>query len=330
MNDILILNAEESKKLLSYDAVIKTVEEVYVQKANNRSVVFPLVFHEFDPGVADMDIKSGWLMDSEIFGLKLVSWYGENANKGLPMLMGTILICDAKTGAPKGILDGSHVTGIRTGAAGAIGAKYLAKKGSENMLMVGAGHVAGFMIPETLISIPSIKTVRIYDPIDIKYAEKLVEDMSKMYSNIKFIAVDNIEEATGKSEIIITATPSKKPLIMKDWVKPGTHFSCIGSDMSGKEEIDPEILRDARIYVDDLEQNVNVGEIELPIKGGVITKDDVIGEIGEVINGSKDGRISDNDITVFDATGTALLDLLTGALALSEAKKQGLGTEVKL
>jgi len=269
-------------------------------------------------------------MDSEIFGLKLVSWYGENANKGLPMLMGTILICDAKTGAPKGILDGSHVTGIRTGAAGAIGAKYLAKKGSENMLMVGAGHVAGFMIPETLISIPSIKTVRIYDPIDIKYAEKLVEDMSKMYSNIKFIAVDNIEEATGKSEIIITATPSKKPLIMKDWVKPGTHFSCIGSDMSGKEEIDPEILRDARIYVDDLEQNVNVGEIELPIKGGVITKDDVIGEIGEVINGSKDGRISDNDITVFDATGTALLDLLTGALALSEAKKQGLGTEVKL
>ncbi|HKK95125.1 MAG TPA: ornithine cyclodeaminase family protein [Anaerovoracaceae bacterium] len=330
MNDILILNAEEIKKLLKYEAVVKTVEEVYVQKADCRSLVFPLVFHEFELGVADMDIKSGWLMDSEIFGLKLVSWFGENQEKGLPMLMGTVLICDAKTGAPKGILDGSYLTGIRTGAAGAVGAKYLGKKDAKNMLMVGAGHVAGFMIPETILSVPSIKTVRIYDPIDIKYAQKLVDKLKVEYKEMKFVAVADIKEATKKSEIIITATPSKEPLIMNEWVKPGTHFSCIGSDMSGKEEIDPEILKGARIYVDDLEQNVNVGEIEIPIKNGVILKSDIKGEIGEVINGRVEGRTNDDDITVFDATGTALLDLLTGALALEEAQKQSMGTMVKL
>jgi ornithine cyclodeaminase/alanine dehydrogenase len=330
MNEIIIINAEESEKLLKYEEVIKTVEDVYVQKANNRSIVFPLVFHEFNPGVADMDIKSGWLMDSEIFGLKLVSWFGDNEKKGLPMLMGTILICDANTGAPKGILDGSYVTGIRTGAAGAIGAKYLAKKDAKNLMMVGAGHVASFMIPETLMAVPSVCNVKIYDPIDVKYAEKMVAKLEKAYKDVRFEAVTDIEKATLESDIIITATPSKEPIIMKEWVKPGTHFSCIGADMSGKEEIDPEILRNARIFVDDIEQNINVGEIEIPIKKGIISKDDILGEIGEVISGGIKGRMSEEDITVFDATGTALLDLLTGTLAIDKARKQGLGTTVKL
>lgn len=330
MNKINIINAKESEQVLSFDKVIETVEEVYIQKAKERSVVFPLVFHEFNPGVADMDIKSGWLMDSNIFGLKMVSWYGDNVEKGLPALMGTVLICDAETGAPKGILDGSYITGIRTGAAGAIGAKYLARKDSKNLLLVGAGHVASFMIPETLITMPGIKTIRIYDPIDIKFAENLVSKMEVKYKGVKFEAVKDIAEATGLSDIIITVTPSKVPLIKKEWVKPGTHFSCIGADMSGKEEIDPEIMKGARIYVDDIEQNVNVGEIEIPIKNGVITKEDVIGEIGEVIIGKVQGRVSDDDITIFDATGTALLDLLTGELAITEAKKQGIGTVVEL
>ncbi len=330
MNKINIINAKETEKLLSYEKVIETIEEVYTQKANDRTVVFPLVFHEFDPGVADMDIKSGWLKDSKIFGLKLVSWYGDNVEKGLPALMGTVLICDAETGAPKGILDGAYITGIRTGAAGAIGTKYLARKNSENLLLVGAGHVASFMIPETLIAMPGIKTVRIYDPIDIKFAESLIAKIEANHKGIKFEAVTDIAKATGLSDVIITVTPSKTPLIKKEWVKPGTHFSCIGADMSGKEELDPEISRGARIYVDDLPQNVNVGEIEIPIKNGIITKEDVVGEIGEVIIGRIQGRISEDDITIFDATGTALLDLLTGELAISEAEKQGVGTVVEL
>ena len=145
-----------------------------------------------------------------------------------------------------------------------------------------------------------------------------------------FEAVEDITKATAESDIIITVTPSREPIIKKEWVKPGTHFSCIGSDMSGKEEIDPEIFAGAKVFVDDIKQCVEVGEIEIPIKKGILKEEDITGIIGDVITGKASGRDSDDQITVFDATGTALLDLLTGMLALKEADKAGLGQAIEL
>ena len=123
MFDIKVLNKEETETVLKMNEVIETVEKVYSLKAEGNTAVFPLIFHEFNPGVADMDIKSGWLKGSEIFGLKVVSWFGENPTKGLPALIGTILVFDAKTGAPVALLDGKHITAMRTCAARAIGDK---------------------------------------------------------------------------------------------------------------------------------------------------------------------------------------------------------------
>nr|WP_315023429.1 ornithine cyclodeaminase family protein [uncultured Aminipila sp.] len=339
MFKLKVLCKEETEKALKMSDVIHSIEEVYKQKALGQTEVFPLIFHEFTPGVADMDIKSGWLKGSGLFGLKLVSWYGENVNKQLPTLIGTILVFDDKTGAPIGILDGSYITGIRTGAAGALGAKYLARTDSEKLLMVGAGHVATFQIAATLSLFPNIKEVMIYDPMNYKSAESFVNNIKTTLDRnfhiqvkeiVKFTAVKDIKNATENSDIIITVTPAREPIIMAEWVKPGTHFSCIGADMSGKEEIDPEILRGARIFVDDINQCINVGEIEIPIKKNMITKEDIAGEIGEIIVGRTKGREYDGQITVFDATGTALLDLITAKLAFDEAEKMNLGTTVNL
>ncbi|MEA4987191.1 MAG: ornithine cyclodeaminase family protein [Anaerovorax sp.] len=339
MSNVRILNAEETKKLLSMAAVIRTVEQVYSEKAKGDTVVFPLVFHEFDPGHADMDIKSGWVKRADVFGLKLVAWFEGNKQKDLPMLSGTILVCDGSTGQPVGILDGAYITGIRTGAAGALGAKYLARPESENLLIVGAGHVATFQIAATLMLMPNIKKVRIYDPIVFKGAKKMADTIREtlvhdfkmtIAKDIVFEAVEDIQEATKKSDVVITVTPSKSPIILKEWVKPGTHFSCIGADMKGKQEIDGNILASARIFVDDVAQNCNVGEIELPLKAGLISKKDIIGELGHIINGVAVGRENDEQITVYDATGTALLDLLTGKLALDMAEKQNVGVCVTL
>lgn len=338
MFNIKALKMEDTKKVLKLGKVIETVEEVYRAKSVGSTEVFPLIFHEFNPGVADMDIKSGWMKDNEIFGLKVVSWFGNNVSKGLPTLLGIIMIFNANTGVPKGIIDGSHITGIRTGAAGAIGAKLLARKDAKNLLVVGAGHVATFQVAATLLSFPDLENVMIYDGLDFNTAEKFVANIRETLKNdfemeevkANFTAVKNIEEATRKSDIIITVTPSRAPIIMKDWIKPGTHFSCIGADMSGKEEIDPEIFKDARTFVDDIEQCSNVGEIEIPIAKGIMTKDDIVGEIGDIITGKVVGRENDEEITVFDATGTALLDLLTGLLAIEEAEKAGLGQTIEL
>lgn len=339
MFDIKVLSKEDTEKLLKMNDVIGVVENVYKSKSEDKTSVFPLIFEEFEPGVADMDIKSGWLKESNIFGLKLVSWFGENVKKGLPALVGTIMVMDSRTGVPIGILDGAHITGMRTGAAGALGAKYLARANSETLLIVGAGHVSTFLIAASLLLLPKIKRVMIYDPMNYDTAlnkVKTIVDILKdnfgidLDGRVNFTAVSDIKEATGKSDIIITVTPSKKPIIMKEWVNPGTHLSCIGADMSGKEEIDPEIFRGARVFGDDINQCINVGETEIPLSLGIINKEDIAGEIGDIIIGKTMGRENDDQITIFDATGIALLDLATANLALEEAKKASMGSTVNL
>ena len=130
--------------------------------------------------------------------------------------------------------------------------------------------------------------------------------------------ISNLQEAVSDSDIIITITPSHTPLIQKEWVKPGTHFSCIGADMAGKEEIDSQIFEDAIVFVDDLEHCRNAGEIEIPLKQGTLSEDRICGELGDLILGKAAGRKSDTDITVFDSTGMALLDLAVADFLLKK------------
>ena len=351
MSKVIVLGQKAIEEVLDMKQVIEVVEKVYFSKSTGSAIVWPMIFYEFEPGKADMDIKSGYIKENEIYGLKLVSWFSENGKKGLPLLYGTTLVFDSNTGAPIGLLNAEYITGMRTGAAGAIGAKYLAKKDSENLLMVGAGHQAIFQIVATLIVMDNIKTVRIYDAIDLEKVKSLSSSLkknltekflskyekgTKLYDSIakKFDVnvevVTDIKEAVEKSEIIITATPSRKPMIMKEWVKEGTHFSCVGSDIEGKQEIDENIFRSARVYVDDIAQAIKVGEVEIPIKKEIIEKKDIIAEIGEVIAGHAPGRNSDDDITIYDTTGIALQDLMTSKLALDLAKEKGFGLEVDL
>jgi len=338
MFTIKVLNREVTEKVLNIKDVIKAVNEVYCLKSDGKAVVFPLVTNVFEEGKADMDIKSGWLQGSDIFGLKMVSWFGDNPSKGLPPLTGIVMVMDATTGAPLGLLDGGHITGIRTGAAGAIGAKALARPNSKTLMVVGAGHVATFQAAATLTLFPGIEKVNVYDGLSAENAERFAASMPALMADtfgidtsaVTFEAVTNLPAAVYGSDIIITVTPSYEPIIMSEWVKPGTHFSCIGSDMEGKEEIDPDIFRNARVFTDDTPQCISVGEIEIPIKKGILAPEHIAGEIGDVLTGKTAGRQSDDQITVFDATGTALLDLLTAKLALDKAAEAGLGETVEL
>jgi len=352
MSKVRILNEETIKELLDIKNVIKVVEQVYRLKNSNQADLFPIITHIFEPGKADMDIKSGHLKGNvNMFGLKLVSWFSENSKKGFPEVIGTIMVFDGKTGIPLGIMSAEHITCMRTGSAGAIGTKYLAREDSENLLMVGAGHQAFFQIAATLTVLNNIKKVTVYDPIDYKFAVdfcnkvklKLKNEIlskykdDKIYSekltkkyDIDFVATDDIEKSTGQSDIIVTTTPSRKPLIKGEWIKKGTHLTCIGADMEGKQEIDENIFSMARVFVDDINQAANVGETETPIKKGIITKKNITGEIGEVILGKIPGRISKGDITIFDSTGIAHQDLLTANYLIKIAKEKKSGTIVEL
>lgn len=338
MSKIRIISSTDIEKILTLPMAIKAVERAYLQKSSGAGQVWPMVFHEFEAGHSDLDIKSGNLNEEDIFGLKVVSWYGANPEKQLPALFGTSLVFDLKTGEPKALLNAGAITDFRTGAAGAVGAKYLAKKDSKNLLMVGCGALAPYMIAATLITMPAIERVTLVNPktpqsavskLDIIIGKiNLLLEKSNVVSQAVIVAETDIESAVRGSDIILTATPSYQPMIQSDWIKPGTHFSCIGSDMSGKQEIASEIFSNARVFGDDIQQCLSVGECEIPYKEGKIDK--LTGEIGDVILEKILGRTSPDDITIFDSTGIALQDLASAATIIEEAKKADLGVVVEL
>ena len=340
MSKVIVLSDAEIEKVLDEKSVIAAVEGAYRQKSDNRASVWPMVFYEFEPGVADMDIKSGCLEGDNIYGLKLVSLHVKNKEAGLPELMGTTLIFNMTTGEPEALVNAGYITKLRTGAAGAIGVKHLARKDSKELFVVGMGAMVPYQIAATLIEMPGIERVTMIEPMNPERSAELVDGIKEIVdvvmkrSGVERTAVlegtSSMEEGVRRSDVIITMTPSRKPMIRKEWIKPGTHLSCVGSDMSGKQEIDGHIFENARVFVDDLEQAVNVGECEIPIKEDIFDKKNIVAEIGELLNGKVKGRTSDEEITIFDSTGIALQDLTVAALALREAKKKGMGCVVEV
>lgn len=337
--EISVLSRKELEKILEMPRVIEGVEEVYKLKSQGKTVVWPYLEHHFDEYKAVTDVKSGVVYgDVNIHGLKMLNTFPMNSEKGLPTFTGMLMAFDSTTGIPLGIMDASYITCMRTGAAGAIGAKALARPDSQVMFVLGAGKQSVYQIAASLILFPDLKKVFIADPIDFGNAERfaaslhdrLKEDFSLERDNVEFSAAEDMAEALGLSDIVITITPARSPVLKKEWIRPGTHLSCVGADMKGKEEIDPEIFKGARVFCDDINQCANVGESEIPIKSGVIKKEDIIGEIGQVLAGKIQGRQSPEDITIFDATGIALLDLVTAKTAITLAKEKQLGTRVEI
>ena len=338
MAEILVLGKKEIESLFTLDMALQAVEEAYKEKADGSASVWPMVFHEFDPGHADLDIKSGDLGGAGIFGTKVVSWFGANPQKKKPALYGTSMIFDLSTGEPKALLNAGPITDLRTGAAGAIGAKYLARSDAQNLLMVGCGELAAYLIAATLRVCPGLKTVTLVNPhTPAKAAQRLPEIAAKVDALLaacrarctaSLQSSEDLENAVKNSDIILTATPSYEPLIKRDWLQPGTHLSCLGADMSGKQEIDACILAGAAVYGDDQAQCFAVGECEKAHQKGLLQALD--GEIGQVILNRGPGRRNESQITVFDSTGIALQDLASAAVILQKAQQLGIGTRAEL
>lgn len=337
MTELTVLNAAAIEELLTIPMAIEAVEQAYTEKAKGDAALWPMVFHEFDPGHADLDIKSGNLNGLGFYGLKVVSWFGANPEKALPALYGTSLLFDLATGAPKALLNAGPITDFRTGAAGAIGAKYLARPNAKTLLMAGTGALAPYLIAAALYLLPQLETVYVVNPHHpensaaacahiVPIVEKLLSACGG--SRAAIAAASDLEAAVKQSDVILTATPAREPFLKAEWVRPGTHISCVGADMAGKQEIDSALFAAARVFGDDAAQCLSVGECEIPYKAGVFSQ--LHGEIGEVITGGKPGRTSDTDITIFDSTGIALQDIATAAALLQATKASGKGQTILL
>ncbi len=328
MEDVIILTQTDVQACLSMSEAINAVKVAYSAFAKGR-VQMPSVQHlDVHQYNGEVDIKSGFVEDFGLMGTKIASGFYENQKKGLPPGIAVIVLLDLETSMPLAIMDGTHITAYRTGAAGAVAASVLARKDSQKVGIIGTG-TQGRMQILALRELFDIQEVTAWD-IDKGMAERYKSQITKDLA-LDVHIVDHPESVTRDADILVTVTPSRKALINVDSIQEGMHINAIGADGPGKQELDPKIMpRVSKIVVDSLEQCSRIGEIQHAMNQGLIDKSDIHAEIGEIINGDKKGRESENEITLFDSTGLSAQDIAAAKIVFETAKREGLGRRINL
>lgn len=324
---VLLLSRAEVKKLISIREAVEAVEEAFRAKGLGKAQMPPKSYVFFNRYDGDFRVMPAYLEDTEAAGVKIVNVHPQNPGKrGMPTVMATIVLLDPRTGAPLAIMDGTTITNVRTGAAGAVAAKYLARKDSRAVAAIGAGAQAMTQFL-ALNEIFKIEELRVSDKVEAN-AKKYASEMKKRFDIS--IKITDTKEAVQGADIIVTTTPVQSSIVMNDWVSEGVHINAIGADAPGKQELDPKILKRAKIVIDNWEQASHSGEINVPLSKGMLARENIHAELGEIVSGKKSGRTSRDEITVFDSTGLAIQDVATAWLVYKKAKKVGMGTEVEL
>lgn len=308
---MIFLTEEKVKKIIPAEEiqkVIEVVEEGFFDYANGKIQMPPKEYLNFKEYQGDLRIMPSYSSALQIAGTKIVNVHPLNPRKGLPTVMAVMILNDARDGRPLALIEAAWLTGMRTGAAGGVAAKYLARKDAQTLGIIGAGQQAFFQIL-AITKVREIREIFVYDPVQ-ENVEKLARALEKTKIVIKKAAPP---EAAGM-DILVTCTPAKNPVIKNEWILSGTHINAIGADAAGKEELDPEILKRAKIVIDNWEQACHSGEINIPLKEGVIKKEDIYAELGEIVIGKTAGRENEEEITVFDSTGLAFQDLYAANL----------------
>lgn len=327
MNELIVLNDEDVEELVGFEENMRLIEQAFADYSRGESYVMPVIREKINKHNGFFGIKSGYLANQEVLGFKAGGFWADNKDKGLPNHQSAMMLFDPATGQPIAVVAANFVTQIRTAAIGAIGCKYLARADSRVLALIGAGHQGRNQLEAALKVMPAIKEIRVYDLYPAA-AEKLTGDLqSDRYS----IAVaETAEQACRGADLIVTATSSFQAIVMNDWIKPGTHINAIGTDTRGKQELDPQIFGRAAVFVDNLAQCCYLGECQHAVDAGIISREMIRAELGDLITGAKPGRTSPEEVTIFDTTGVAIQDLATAGYALQQAKKREIGTMIKL
>jgi alanine dehydrogenase len=277
----------------------------------------------------EWEVMPSYVEEPEAAACKWVSIREENrARFDLPTVFSILIYTHPETGFPLAICDGSYHTVMRTGSAAAVSAKYLAREDSKVLAIVGAGNMA----EGTLAACNEVfrwEDVRVWSRSQ-ETLDGFVRDQQPKYERFEIRASTNLEEVVRGADVVVTVTPARGPIVENGWISKGTHIAALGADKEGDQELDPRILGQARIFVDDIRQCRTDGEINVPLRESVISEDDIAGEIGQVVAGKVEGRTSESDITVFDSTGFALQDSATVPLEYERALAAGVGVEKKM
>lgn len=306
----LILGSREVAGLLDMREVITAVEQAFRDYASGEAQMPPKVYLQ----VAKGDFRAMPAALPNAAGVKWVNVHPDNQSRGLPTVMGIIICSDPHTAYPLAIMDATGITAYRTAATSAIASRCLARPESHTLGLIGAGRQARLHLRSHSLLF-HLDKIRVHD-IRPEAAQLFMEEFPGHP-----VEACTAEQA-AQSDIVCTLTPSKEPVLRAEWIKPGTHINAVGADAPGKHELAPEILQSARVVVDDLTQAYHAGEMNVPARKGLFGKDQIWAALGEILTGTKAGRIDPDEMTVFDSTGLAIEDLATAWLIYQKAKEE--------
>ncbi len=325
----LLLTYRDVESLFDPKLIIEAVEEAFREKGLGETVMPPKTYVYLTEYNGDFRVMPSYMKKLGAAGVKIVNVHPNNRRKGMPTVMGVIELIDVETGFPLAIMDGTLITAWRTGAAGAVAAKYLARKDSGTMGVIGTGVQGRMQATFTAKTIDSIVEIIAWD-VRGDALEKYKAEMEEKLE-LKVTIARTPREVAEKSDILATCTPARKPIVKGDWIRRGIHINAMGADAPGKRELDTNALRKMdKIVIDDYEQASHSGEINVPLSNKELKPDEIYGEIGEIIAGIKRGRETAEENTLFDSTGLAIQDLSVAWLIYKKAKDRGLGTEIEL
>jgi len=323
---ILWLNKKEVEGLVDMKSILPVVEDAFKEHGMNKVQMPPKMYLNFYKHNGDLRAMPGFLEGPDIAGLKLVNVHPDNPKRGLPTVMAVMILNSTQTGAPLAIMDGTALTDLRTGAAGGVAAKYLSKDDSKVVGLIGLGKQARTQL-EALMIVRDIKEVKIYDR-STESTRVFKKDMEKA-TGLTIIPEPNAHEVCD-CDILVTTTPVRTPIVEAGWIKKGTHINAIGADAKGKEELDPMILKQAKVVVDAIAQASHSGEVNVPISNGIFSIEDIYAELGQIVSAQKPGRENESEITVFDSTGLSIQDVAAAYLIYNNALDNNIGIELEM
>ena len=302
----LILTGQDVEKILTPAIANDTVEKAFRAYGSGQTQMPAKSYLYFPKG--DLRSMPAYVFGEgfDIAGVKCVNVHPQNTTHKLPSVMAIVILNDPRTGFPLALLDGTYLTRLRTGAAGAIAAKYLSREDSEVAGFVGCGAQGRAQLA-CLLNIRKIRKIKIWQfPGDKACAREFQRWVRATYP-LEADVSSRIDDVTLNTDIVVATTPSRVPLVNR--VSPGTHINAIGADAQGKQEINPEILKQAKVVIDDWDQASHSGEINVPVNRKLIRKNNIHAQMGDIVAGNKKGRTADREITLFDSTGLAIQDI---------------------
>ena len=321
---MLILKKKDIIKYVKLNEdLIPIIEDAFKSLSKGKTVMPPIMRIDIDKYHGESDIKAAYVEGLDSFAIKIASGFFDNPKLGLPSSNGLMVLLDSETGVIKSVLlDEGYLTDTRTAIAGAIAAKYLSNEDASNLGIIGAGIQARLQLKAILL-VRKINKINLWARDKVK-VDEFIDSLKDL--NIDINISESCKDLASSSDIIITTTPSKKPLLEFDWIKKGTHITAMGSDAEQKNELHPAMIKLCDKYIPDNQpQTTILGELHHAIKENLISPDHKFDDLGSIIIDPSLGRKNKEDITICDLTGTGVQDTAIARYTYNICKENNLG-----